>query len=300
MTIKLFDHPTASTALYTFPSAGNMAAGWSGGMESMGEDLQFRTEMSPRNWSPGGVMTGDSLLGPRSIGITGFMRGPSHAEVQLELNEMKNACYRANHNWETVWLQLTQYSTSPFNQVYRVGGVSQFAVEWITDVAVEVTLQFELTDPFRYSRYETTYGPTQRASTPATWTIDLGDNVAFTQLPILLVTVIGGRLSGMMYRNNAVRRPSYATSGLNMDGFDIRPSYARHTVRIDSEAGTVDLCREDESDRQNIISKVWSGDFPWLEPGENTLYFQFRTANINDTEENVAVKLTAKVRKRYL
>ncbi len=311
MAIRLYSN--WNTLAYTFPSAGEMAPGWSGGMEALTEDMRFRSNLQERVHSAGGFNTGDNLFNTRQINIAGIFEGPTRADVMLAVNELKNACYRGNHNWENTLLQITQYSSAPFNQVYRVSGLSRCIVDWISHTAVEVAVTFDLADPFRHNRFETRFPPVgelgfSRTFDPGnnfTATLDIGipDDVAYIQLPRLLVSVDAGSLGRLWYWNTTSRRSGTGGwSGMRLDALNLREDRDQKSVLIDSGNSTVERCEADNDGgnirhKTNYIHKMASGDFPCLHPGQNTLRF---TAQALQPGWTISLRFWVFCRYRYL
>ncbi len=302
-----------NTLAYTFPSAGEMAAGWGGGMEAMTEDFRFRSNLQDKRHSPGGFNTGDNFLESRRIQIAGVIEGPTRAETAMEINDMKNACYRGNHNWENTLLQITQYSTAPHNQLYRVSGASRFIVDWISPTAAEVLVVFDLADPFRYDRGVTRQpawgelGANRVFNSgndfTATLDINVPEDVAYVQLPQLLVSVGGGSLGRLWYWNTTNRRPGTGGwSGMRLDALNLRADQYQKSLLVDSENSTVERCEADDDggnirDKIDHIHKMAFGDFPWLHPGQNTLRF---TAQALQPGAEFSLRFWVSCRYRYL
>ncbi len=316
MTIRLYSGWRDNDLEYTFPSVGEMAPGWGGGMEAETEDMRFRSRLQDKRHSPGGFNTGDNLLESRKINIAGVLEGPSRADVMLAVNELKNACYRGNHNWENTLLQITQYSSAPFNQVYRVSGLSRCIVDWISHTAVEVAVTFNLADPFRHNRAETRIPVvggadvelvmTDANNRTAEWTINVPGDAAYIQMPRILAIKYAGSMDSLVITNLSARRPSGARTGLRLgalqrDSIDNEPHHDR-ALLIDSERSSVHLCKADNDgsnirDRVNWVHKMTDGDFPWLQPGENILRFRAWPMSSGD-ETHLRVYLW--YRRRYL
>ena len=311
MAIKIFSGWTDATLEYTFPSS-SKGVGWGGGFEALTEEHSFRLDIKKKKFSSGGFSTGDRLLDSRQIDIIGIVEAPTRIEAAMEINNMRNACYRGNHNWQNALLQITQYSQAPYNNLYRIAGVSRFIVDWVSDRAAEVAITFSLIDPFRYDRTEATIPSSGMAQLifnsgndySRTWTFNIPNDLAYTQLPRLLVIKYVGGMKSLVYRNLSARRPSWTTTGMYLSGLQMTTTLAaeQRNLLIDSENATVDLCVADADganirDKVDWIKKMASGDFPWLQPGENVLQF---VAKPMTTGGGIGLRFYIFYRRRYL
>ncbi len=127
----------SNVTIYTFPS----------GTELIAAPFSKRLDAAPRVYQHGAVLVGDEKVEPRMVTVHGIFGKASQALMETELNSMKKACYTKN---------LRLYATQYANDFYFVEVLSFDHIFHGQIPVVEISIEFQCTDPFRYYKDSTT------------------------------------------------------------------------------------------------------------------------------------------------
>ncbi len=227
---------SANSTIYTFP----------GGTDVISEPVAKRLDSEHRAYQNGAVLIGDKKIEPRIISLRSVFGKATQGAMETELNSMKKAC-----NTEDLRLYATQNS----DDFYKV---EMFSFEHTFPgllTAVEVYIDFQVVDPFRYYKDVTTDNNTVDES-PEAFTVSNGGDIE--TFPVITWTAGAAANFSKVRIANAEDGAKY---------FDYEPATnitVGQVIEIDCQAGTVELDGSDD------IAN-FSGSFIKLASGTNNI-----------------------------
>lgn len=246
-----------NTLIHTFPA----------GCELIDEPFNKRLDTENRAYQHGGIITSDSRIAVRIISLHGIFDKSSQALMKTELNSMKKACYTED---------LRLYATQNSDDYYNVECLN-FEHNFLGMLtAVEINIDFQCSDPFRYYKDETTDSETGITSSPHNYTVANGGDAEV--FPV--ITFTGGAST-----NLTKIRVANAQDGGRY--FEVTTAIGNaDVVEVDCEEGTI------EKNGSDIISS-FSGAFIKLASGNNSI-----TLTLTGTVGTCSCEMV--FRKRYL
>ncbi len=250
---------TSDSTIYTFP----------GGVDLVEEPFTKRLNTEPRAYAHGGILVSDRKVETRFIFLHGIFGKASQALMETELNSMKKACYTED---------LRLYSTQNEDDFYKVEVLS-FESTFLGKIGVvEINVEFQCADPFRYAKNPVTTDSNTVDESPEAFTVSNGGDIE--TFPVITWTAGAAANFSKVRIANAEDGAKY---------FEYEPAAnitVGQVIEIDCQEGTVELDGSDD------ISH-FSGSFIKLASGTNNI-----TVTLTGTSgTNVAAFV---FRKKYL
>jgi len=232
---------SSNTVVYEFPS----------GCELVEESWEKRLDTEMRAYQNGAVLIGDEMVKPRIITVHGIFNATTinttyGATLLANLKEMKKQCYTQD---------LRLYPGSQYTDEFYYVECLSFEPTFLgMTEAVEVWIDFQCSDPFRYYKDETTDSETGITSSPHTYTVTNGGDIEV--YPV--ITFTGGAstsLTKLKVANAQDGNKYFEVSTAIGDGDEIE---------VDCEEGTV---------KKNGTSTIsnFTGSFLKLASGDNSI-----------------------------
>lgn len=194
---------TSDVTQYTFPS----------GCDVVEEPFAKRLDTENRAYAHGGILVSDRKVETRFISLHGIFGKASQALMETELNSMKKACYTED---------LRLYSTQNEDDFYKVEVLS-FESTFLGKIGVvEINIEFQCADPFRYAKNPVTTDTKNPvvSGTPYALTNDNDGDIEVS--PIISYTA-GGTQTNIKIENagDAAKYFEYAGGLVNTDILEV-------------------------------------------------------------------------------